>query len=337
LPAPPDGSRDVVLSGSGYLGPMPHVRSSPATKVVIIDVAGLYEEEVFDDPVLAEAAAPLRDLAARGTRFEDCWTRYADWPVTEYQMLVGGFPAVPGLTAEDDPAQTVQPGAGLLAMPPPPGRVANKQAYDLWRVPTAFDGQSLFEAGKLLGFAVVLLGDLDFHWLHLNAPPRLTSPGILGDDLAKFGADNPGVIAVVALGGARTADRHDPKAIAELDTLAKTVADLTTRIPGALVALTSRGATPIEDDHRDFYGPGTSRHVPLVLVGPGVRAGVVSGQPASLADLPATVLYALGAGTTTDIATGTWTARTDPAFPAAVLLAPANATEGHVLLRAFGP
>ena len=103
--------------------------------------------------------------------------------------------------------------------------------------------------------------------------------------------------------------------------------------PDALVVITSRGATTIDDPGSDFYGPGSSRHVPLVLIGPGVRAGVVTGEPATPADLPATILYALGAATTTDVAEGSWATGTP--VGGVPQPTPAAATQGHALLRAF--
>ncbi len=105
--------------------------------------------------------------------------------------------------------------------------------------------------------------------------------------------------------------------------------------PGALVAVTSRGATAIEDPAADFYGPGSSRHVPLILLGPGVRAGVVTGEPATPADIPATLLYGLGAPSRTDVAQGTWAV--GPTVGGIPQPSPAAATQGHALLRAFVP
>jgi hypothetical protein len=247
---------------------------------------------------------------------------------------VGGYPVVPALTAEDDPAQLVPPGAGLLAMPPPVGRIASRADYDLWRMAATVDGESLFDVAPGLGFVPALIGDSDFHTLHIKAPTSIIASQNVVDDVRAFATAHTRFLAVVALGGTRTADRHDPRAIAELSALAKTVADLTTLVPSALFVVTSRGATTIDDDGSDYYGPGTSRHVPLVLVGSGVRAGVVSGQPATPADVPATILYALGAPTTTDFALGTWAGGIVNDMLAPI---PAYATEGHVLLRAFVP
>jgi arylsulfatase A-like enzyme len=338
LPVPPDGARDLVLTGSGFLGAAP-VAATPAAAVVVIDVAGLYDEEVFGDPALAAAAAPLRELAARGTRFEDCWTRSRDWPVTEYQMLTGGYPTAPWVaSAEDDPAQTFAPGAGLLAMPPPKGRLADGAAYAAWRAATLFPGESLFDAAHALGLTTALLGQSDFHALHVGAAALdvTATPGAagVGDALSALAAAHPRFLALVALGGARTADRHAAQAIAELDALGKAVAELVALAPDALVVITSRGATPIDDPGSDFFGAGSSRHVPLVLVGPGVRAGVVSGQPAAPADLPATILFALGAPSSTDFSSGTWATGTP--VDGTPRPTPDHATEGHALLRAFG-
>jgi len=338
LPSPPDGARNAVLTGSGFLGSVP-ATAVPATAVVLIDAAGLYDDELFADPALADAAAPLRALAATGTRFESCWTRSRDWPVTEYQLLSGGYPVAPWFpAAEDDPVQTFAPGTGLLAMPPVPGFVADPNAYAAWRQASLFPQDSLFQAVAGLGLTRALLGSPDFHALHFAggaidiAPPPKTGAA-LGDDLAAYAATSPRLFAVLAVGGPRTANRHDPAAVAELAALASEIVDLAARVPNALVVVTSRGATTIDDPGADFYGPGSSRHVPLVLVGPGVRAGVVSGQPAAPADVPATILYALGAPTTTDFALGTWATGVDVGGIPQPL--PAAATEGHVLFRAF--
>jgi hypothetical protein len=184
-----------------------------------------------------------------------------------------------------------------------------------------------------------LLGASDFHALHLDAStidvvqPGTGDPAALGDALAAVAAAHPQLFAVVALGSARAGDRHGFDASQQLAALAAAVADLAARVPNALLVITGRGGTPIDDPHADFYGLGTSRHVPLLLVGPGVRAGVVSGQPATPADIPASILYALGAPTTTDLAQGTWATGAPVAGIAQPL--PATASEGHALLRAF--
>jgi hypothetical protein len=304
----------------------------------VIDAAGLYEDEVFSDPVTASAAAPLRELAGRGTRFEDCWTRSRDWPVTEYQMLTGGYPVSPWVAAaEDDPTQSFAPGEGLLAMPPVPGFVANQAGLAAWRAATVFPAESLFDAAHGLGLTTALLGDSDFHALHIDTAGIDIGSSVagvgLGDQLAALAVEKPNFLALIAVGAARSPNRHGRAAIEELAALAKVVADLADRVPNALVVITSRGATMIDDPQSDFYGPGSSRHVPLVLVGPAVRAGVTSGQPATPADLPATILFALGAPTTTDFVAGTWAT----GIPVGGIPQPSpnRATEGHALLRAF--
>ncbi|HVZ70983.1 MAG TPA: alkaline phosphatase family protein [Polyangia bacterium] len=338
LPSPPESARDLVLTRSGF-GATPRALADPPTTVVLVDVAGLYDEEAFDDPATAGAATVLRTLTAFGTRFEDCWTRSRDWPVTEYQALAGGYPISPWVAAaEDDPTQTFAPGAGLLAMPPPAKRVANMDAYAAWRQAATLSGQTVLDAARALGFTTALVGKSDFQSLHV-------APGSFDTTVAADGTGvgaaltslmaHPRLFALVSVGSPRTADRHSAAALDELHQIAVVVADLASRSRDALFVVTSRGATTIDDPGADFYGPGTSRHVPLLLIGPGVRAGVVSDQPASPADLPATILFGIGAPVTTDFATGTWaTGAMDGVVPQPT---PNHATEGHALLRAYFP
>ncbi len=336
VPADPSTARDLVLAGAGFEGTP---AAPPVTaNVIVLDVAGLYEDELFDDTTTAVAAAGFRALAAQGTRFEDCWTESRDWPVTEFQLLTGGYPVAPFVAAaEDDPTITFPPGQGLLQMPPAANRVADPDGYAAWRAPSVFAGGSLFDAAAARGLGTAFIGTDDFHLLHVS-PPGTTAAaaatGGLGAQLAALAAANPGgLLAVVAIGGARTADRHGSTAENELEALAAAATDAAQGVPGALVIITSRGATTIDDPGSDFYGPGSSRHVPLILIGPGVRAGVVTGQPATPSDLPATVLYALGAATTTDVALGTYATGTPVGgVPQPI---PAAATQGHALLRAF--
>jgi len=338
VPSPPDTARDLVLAGSGFLGTPPAPTEIPRV-VVVLDLGGLYDDEVFGDPLTAQAATGLRTAAAVGTRFEDCWTESRDWPVTEYQLLTGGYPVAPFVAAaEDDPNETLPPGAGLLAMPPPENRIANAAGYAAWRAPTVFASESLFDAAHALGWATALLGAPDFQTLHLD-PSKidfsvLDSGGDLGDQLGRLAAEHPaGLLAVVAIGGVRTADRHSGQALGELETLGHAALDVLQGVPGALVVITSRGATPIDDPRSDFYGPGSSRHVPLVLIGPGVRVGVVTGQPATPADIPATILYALGAAITADVSGGI--TATGVPIGGVPQPSPRTATQSHALLRAF--
>jgi arylsulfatase A-like enzyme len=343
VPDPPDTARDLVLAGSGFLGAPPSPAASPKV-VVLLDLAGLYDDEVFSDPQTAQAATVFRTLAGVGTHFEDCWTESRDWPITEYQLLTGGYPVAPFVAAaEDDPTVTLPPGAGLLAMPPAGDRVADSSGYAAWRVPALFANESLFDAAHALGLATALLGTPDFQTLHVDPskidfslPSSGSSSGELGKDLAGLAALDPnGLFAVIAVGGSRTADRHSARALSELQTLGEAALAVVRAVPGALLVLTSRGATTIDDPGSDFYGPGSSRHVPLLLVGPAVRAGVVTGEPATPADIPATILYALGAATTTDISGGT----TATGIPVGGVPqpSPSTATQSHALLRGFIP
>lgn len=331
--------RDDALIGAGFQGAFV-LAGPPAPAAIIIDVPGLYEDELFGDPILADAAAPFAALAAQGARFEDCWTQYRDWPVTEYQMLVGGLPSftAANVPAETDPAQLTAPGFGLLAMPVAPRFIANMPGYAAWRQPTPFAGESLFDAAHRLGLKTAVLGQPDFHTLHLDPttidlPASSTTAAVVDTAVQAALQLQPRSLILVALDGARTADRHSDAARAELMALADAVSRIVAAAPGALIALTSRGATTIDDPGADFYGPGSSRHVPLLLLGPNVRPGVVTGQPAAPVDLPATVMFGLGAPMTTDVANGTWA--TGVAVAGIPQPSPAGATAGRALLRAF--
>jgi hypothetical protein len=337
-PADMTTARAMVLDASGF-GARPALAAAPAAAAVIIDVAGVYDEEIFSDDALAAAAQPLRALAATGTRFSDLWCRSRDWPVTEYQLLAGGYPtATPFFAAaEDDPAQTLPPGAGLLQMPVATSFIANRPAYDAWRQPAPFGGDSLFDAAHTRGMTTALVGQPDFHTLHLvDGSIDVTMPADVAGAAAAVAdllAQHPRLLVVVALGDARGGDHHSPAAIASLGTLASAVSAIAGAAAGALIAVTSRGATAIDDPMADAYGAGTSRHVPLILVGPNVRAAAISGQPATPADLPATILFGLGAPVATDLANGTWAQGT--AVSGVPQPTPRSATEGHALVRGF--
>lgn len=341
LPDPLPTTRELVLAQSGYAG-TPVLVGPPAPSAVIIDAAGLYEDELFNDPMLADFAAPLRQLAEQGARLEDFWTQSRDWPVTEYQLLAGGSPTFDRaavVPAEGDPTMPATPSLGLLQMPPVAGFVANQAGYDGWRVPEVYPGGSLFAAAKAQGLTTAVLGAPDFHALHID--PGAIDLTALGDDSATLQAlrdllaAHPRTLALVGMGGARTGDRHAAAAQNELSTLGASITALVdaATTAGAIVFVTSRGATTIDDPAADFYGPGTSRHVPLLILGPNARTGVVSGQPGAPADLPATVLFALGVPSTTDFVTGTWA--TGPTVGGIAQPLPASATAGHALVRAF--
>jgi Type I phosphodiesterase / nucleotide pyrophosphatase len=344
LPQPPtlEGARQTALEGSGFLG-APALAGPPATAAVVIDVASLYEAEVFDDGELADAAGPLRAVAAGGARFEDFWTPSRDWPVSEYELLVGGPPPLAaGLpTAESDPAVTLAPGAGLLLMPPAPRFAANAAGYAAWRRPGGVAAASLFDAAHALGLTTALVGAPDFEALHVDAATIdvqvAATTDTAADAVRGVLAAHAQSLVLVALGGARAGDRHAPAAAAELAALAGDVAAVVAAAqaaaPRALVVVTSRGATAIDDPAADAYGPGSSRHVPFILVGPNVRAGVVTSQPGQPADVPATVLFGLGAPARTDFADGTWA--TGGAVGGIAQPTPSGALAGHALLRAY--
>src|SRR5262249_28340488 len=155
------------------------------------------------------------------------------------------------------------------------------------------------------------------------------APDAVRDLLAQHGR----LLAVVALGGARKPDRHTAGARQELAALASAVARLADVARGALLVVTSRGATTIDDAGADAYGAGPSHHVPFVIVGRGVRAGIVTSQAGEPADIPATVLFGLGAAARTDFVDGTWAAGTPVGGIAQPT--PKQALGGHALLRAF--
>ncbi|HET6146226.1 MAG TPA: alkaline phosphatase family protein [Polyangia bacterium] len=340
LPQPADlsSSRIAVLDASGYGAPL-SLAGAAAGSAVIIDLAGVYQQELFENDGTATAAQPVRDLAAGGTLFNDIWARSRDWPVNEYQMLAGGYPTSPqfAVAAEDDPTQTVAPGPGLLQMPPVPGFIANRAAYEAWRQPAPFARESLFDAAHALGLTTALIGQPDFHALHLAGSSIdvtvATDAAGAAAALHDLRAQHPRWLAVVALGGARAGSHTDAAGQEQLAALASAAAAIAREAEGALVAITSRGATEIDAPDHDLYGPGSSRHVPLLLLGPNVRAGVVSGQPGSLADLPATILFGLGAATVSDVGTGTWAQGTS--VGGVPQPTPNGATEGRALVRGY--
>ncbi len=333
-------TRDTVLHNSGFHGAV-NLVAAPAKSAVIIDVAGLYYDEVFADPDIPDAAAsPLRRLAQKGTLFENCKLRYRDWPVNEYEGLTGGYPVqdpwIPFAT--DDPAMDVFPGYGLLKILPVDNFVADHSGYAVWHGDEDFGTPSVFDAAKHMGLSTALFGAVDFQDHHIDAGAIDDQEAVDADQLAgKVGdyiAHHDRALVVVSLGGERAGDRHSATAEQQLATLSKRVADIARAAgPDTLVVVTSRGATPIDDAQADFYGPGSSQHVPLILVGPNVRQGVITGQPAQSSDLPATVLVGLGAASRTDFADGTWAAG-DP-IHGVPHPTPSGATGGHALLSAF--
>ncbi len=341
LPQPGDmsGTRETVLARSGFQGTA-KLAQAAAQAAVIVDVSGLYYDEIFRDArVPIDARGPWQDLAAKGTSFESAYNRYRDWPVNEYEMLAGGYPLqdpwIPFST--DDPSQTGIPGAGLLQMPVAASGVSDPAGISAWRAPQLFGASNLFSAARDLGLSTALLGTTDFHALHLDATQldqvKQTDDAATPAAVAAFLSAHPKSLIVVALGGARTSERSASAAAAELKALGEAVQAIAAAAPSALVVVTSRGATPGDDATADFYGPQSARHVPLILVGPNVRVGVTSGMPAQSADIPATVLVGLGHPAQTDFVEGTWaTGSPVMGVPAP---APAGATAGHALMSAF--
>ena len=345
LPPSPSTLRERVLAENGITA-VATLAGDPAPGAVLIDVAGVYHDEIFTDEALAAEAAPLRALAHEGIRFDAFWTRRRDWPVTQWEFLAGSLPMNPYVpTAEDDPLVDVAPGLGVLAMPPAPHNVSHAAGYQAWRQSSAFASTSVLSAAHEAGrtTALVTSSDMaDFYALHVPADAfdsRIVAPASeLAGQVVTLLSTSPKTVAIVALGGARSGDRHSAAARAELTALATqavAIAQAATSA-GALVLLTSRGATTIDDAAADAYGPGSSRHVPCLLLGPNVRKDVVTGAPAEPEDVPLTLLFGLGAPSAADIARGTFPVRNAGAVTGAgVTPQPATATVGKALVRAF--
>lgn len=341
IPQPNDmtTSRPAVLSGSGYAG-APALAGAAATQAVVIDVAGVYYDEIFDDAKVPDSATKAwRDLAASGTSFESFYDRYRDRPVNAYEMLTGGYPVqdpwIPFAT--DDPDQTTAPGFGLLKMPVPAGFVSDPAGKTAWHTAQDFGVPTIFDTAKTMGMSTALIGQIDTESLHVDTTGiddvKSTDAASAAGEVSSFLSANPNALVVVSLGGTRTGDRDSSAASSELAALGKAVKAVVAAAPGALIVITSRGATPVDDPKADFYGPQSSRHVPFIVLGPNAKSGVVTGMPGQAADVPATVLFGLGAASRTDFADGTWAAGTDvDGVPEPT---PAGATGGHALLRAF--
>jgi hypothetical protein len=328
------GARDLVLSLSGFEG-QPALAGAAATQVVLVDIAGLYYDELFLDAAVGAHAQPFRALAQAGTSFDSAVWRYRSWAENEYEMLVGGAPGpLLAVSADADPEQVAPPGVGLLMLPAPPvGTPSNPAALSAWRASSPWATDSLLQTAHDDGMAVGVFGSPDFHLSHLALPPGATRSSDVSQ-LASFLGSNAYALALVCLGGKRTGDRHSSAALAELDALGQQLTSLRAAAPNALFIVTSRGASDIDDSAGDFYGPRSSEHVPLLVVGPNVRANVVTGQPATSADLPATALFGVGNSAQTDFVEGTWMVGS-PGAGGLPQPRPAGAVAGHVLLRAF--
>ena len=214
-------------------------------------------------------------------------------------MLAGGYPVAPFVAAaEDDPMVTFPPGQGLLAMPPPPTTSPIRRAPRPGVLRPSSPAAVCSTPPRPAASRRRSSGADDFHLLHVNPPATVVdavATGGLGAQLGALAAANPGgLLAVVALGGNRTADRHANQAEDELQALAAAAEDVVQGVPGALVIITSRGATTIDD-------PGCRLH------GRAARASAAHPDrprrarrrrhrsAGNAADLPATILSALGA------------------------------------------
>ncbi len=336
-----DALRDTILDDSGYGKPLPAPPS--VQQVVIVDLAGVYADELMTDKKTMAAAPNLVALAKSGTAFENMWTRSRSWAETQYEILAGGAPVTDAAGAwvpevDSDPAQTAPPGEGLLFEPHAPlGTPANPAALARWRSTDDFGGQSLLSAAAKVGIPAADIEETPSALAHFAADSAVTTETAASNgaaELKSFFSKNAKAVAYVGLGGKRTKDRDSAAALAELEALDADVHALQAVAPKALFIVTSRGATDVDDPGGDFYGPESSMHVPLIVAGPEVEKGRVTGEPAEPADIPATVFFALDWSTTTDFVEGTW-ASNGTYQAGETIPIPTGATGGHVLARAF--
>jgi predicted AlkP superfamily pyrophosphatase or phosphodiesterase len=342
-PADMTTARDVMLAISGFDG-TPTLTGTAATQAVIIDLAGVSYDAVFNDSVTMPHLQSLHDLAASGVSFDNAHLRNRSWAENEFEMLTGGTPVQDPTgawlpSADSDPTQNGLPGEGLLQLPlPASGTPANATALTTWRQAggTPWVQHSLLDAFASVSTAVI--GAPDFHLAHISPPASVTITAATADNAASSVSSylqaHSNALVVVPLGSKLPGDVHSAGSLSAFDALAKAVSDIHTAAPNALLVVTSRGLNDIDDPAADSAGPGTSRHVPLIMVGPNVRAGVISGQPATSADIPATVAFGMGLATHTDFVEGTFIdqgAQTSGAF----IVGPSNFAGGHALMRGF--
>src|SRR3569832_1685862 len=206
------------------------------------------------------------------------------------QQSSNRVPCAANAPAETDPAQLPAPGIGLLQMPVAPHFVANMPGYAAWRQPTPFAGETLFDAAHRLGLKTALVGQTDFHTLHLD-PTTIdltaysTAPDFVYSAVQSMLQLQPHALILAALTAPRTADRHSDAARVELAALADAVTKIVAAAPGALIVLASRGAAVNGGPGADVYGPGSKQHEPKQQKSPNKRPGIGSGQPASSFDL----------------------------------------------------
>jgi predicted AlkP superfamily pyrophosphatase or phosphodiesterase len=335
-------ARPTALTASGFHGGAT-LHGSAAQQVVVVDLAGVGFDEAFTDTVTSAHLPHLASLAASGVSFEAAWNRYRTVAENRFELLAGGTPVVDGAgnwiaTAEADPGQGGAPGRGLLLEPAPPGVVPNPDALTAWRGSAIYASDSLVQAAQAAGFSAQVIGNAQALAAHTTIAAGdlvASSDADAAGKLSTFLGAHPQALAVVGLGQqARTADRHSDAALAELDALDAALAAVQQAAPGATLIVTSSNGADIDETAATTYGIQAARHVPLVIAGGPVRSGVVSGQPATAADIPATALFALGRPATTDFAEGTRILNPSATGPVPQAI-PATATAGHVLGAAF--
>ena len=341
VPDPPDGARDLVLTATGFEGTPPAPRGDRDQGDGAADLAGLYDDELFDDALTAQAAAGSGAGGGRRRASRTDWTDSRDWPITEYQMLAGGYPVAPFVASRRRRSDHHAPAGPGPAWPcrRPPTRRRSRGIRGLARPHRVRRAPACSTPRVARGLADgAASARPTFTSLHVNPPDdcRTLPPARPARRPARRpGRREPGRPAGAGGDSAAhaTANRHSAQAQDELMALAAAAQDAAQGVPGALVVITSRGATTIDDPGSDFYGPGSSRHVPLVLLGPrrarrrGHRPAGHAGRFAGHHPLRARRRDA------TDVAQGSWAdghagrggAATDPGCRDA----------GHALLRAF--
>ena len=335
-------TRTTVLTGSGFHGAAA-LAGTPAQQLIVVDLEGVSYDEAFTDEVTRAHLPTLSALASQGVSFEMAWNRYRSTAENRYDLLVGGLPVLDSNgdwvpTVESDPAQSGFPGRGLLLEPAPLDGAPNPAALTTWRGNAGWASDSLLKAAQAAGFTAGVIGQSDLLTAHLGTISATVMPTADADAAAAvqtFTQANAKALAVVGLGQSRSADRHGSAALAELDALDAALKAVHDAAPNATFVITSSNGADVDEAAATFYGPQATRHVPLVVVGGPARSGVVTGEPATAADIPATALFALGQAGRTDLLEGTWiagAADSDSGVPQPV---PAGATAGHVLARAF--
>lgn len=326
-PADMTTARDTALSLSGFHGAT-QLAATPAPQVVVIAMDGVSYDEVFKSG--NGAYGSVSGLASTGVSFEAAWNRYRFNDENKYELLAGGLPVVGSdggwlPTVESDPGQTGAPGQGLLLEPAQ--LVANPAALTAWRGNDVWATESLLGVADAQGWATAVFSTDGRGAAHIQLPANTVNQTVTfagaADAVQTFFGAHPHALAFVSLAGNPGSSSVD----AAVGAIASTN-------PNAMVVVTSMGGVDLSAPGLALAGAEQGRHVPLVIARGPARVGVVSGQPATAADLPATVLFAMGLPATTDFVEGTWIAGPANAdgVPQPV---PSTATAGHVLAAAF--